>query len=286
MMMPLTATVHPIVSRRFPIRNFQFDWFNVSPFAVACFGVLAALDIPALYGALAAATTLGTVRVDVTVIPAAIVVLLVLQQTPRSSVLTTPRAIAMGIFVGCTAGAYAVHWSYFHRAADTIGYTLLALKEEAVYRVALPIFIACIGVLLGLSNRKALLVGLTVSAVVFAVLPGHVAQVHNPGELLVFVCFAAIMSYVIWEGHYLIAAIFAHAATNLITDSVLRAGVNPLVRTAGSFVILLALILMIPTAPAIDEDDDGIVIDLRDQTLARERARTRRLVVTSTSQDE
>jgi hypothetical protein len=130
------------------------------------------------------------------------------------------------------AGAIAAVpvWVYLHLFGGfggVSGLVLAALREEVVFRAALPLLVWRLldrkGVDPGWSRAGAILI----PAAVFAILPNHLRQAGSPLGVVPFFAFAVFMGLLVRRPNVLPAAALSHLTVNLLTVPVIHGVVSP-----------------------------------------------------------
>jgi membrane protease YdiL (CAAX protease family) len=135
--------------------------------------------------------------------------------------------------------------------AEAMGLVLAALDEELVYRLAVLVLVgAVVAKLLGRNWRNAEdwgagpgLVAIVASGAIFAVLPGHVAQMSDTLHALPFVCLGMVLGYAVLRTGALVPAVVVHALLNLATIAAFTGEISTPLRTALSATALVALVV-------------------------------------------
>jgi membrane protease YdiL (CAAX protease family) len=157
------------------------------------------------------------------------------------------------LVVGALVLGLAV-WHYAVRIGDVReagGLILAALDEELVYRLAVLIVVgACTAALLGRRWRNPEdwgivpgAVALLGSGLVFALLPGHVAQMSSTSDALPFISLGMVLGYVVLRTGALFPAVVVHASLNLVTIADLHTASESTWRAAFAATALVALAL-------------------------------------------
>ena len=144
-------------------------------------------------------------------------------------------------------------WQYTARIAgfrEAMGLVLAALDEELVYRLAALILIgAGSAALLGRNWRNPEdwgvvpgLVALLGSGLVFALLPGHVAQMSSTLRALPFVSLGMVLGYAVLRAGALFPAVVVHASLNLVTIAALSGHLSDTWRASFAATALVALV--------------------------------------------
>lgn len=145
-------------------------------------------------------------------------------------------------------------WQYSEHVGgllEAIGLVLGALDEELVYRLAVLVVAgAGAAALLRRDWRNPEhwglapgLVAMLASGLVFALLPGHVAQMSSTTRAAPFVALGIVLAYSVLRTGAVLAAVVVHALLNLFTIAALTDGVSNALRVAFSAVVLVALLL-------------------------------------------
>jgi membrane protease YdiL (CAAX protease family) len=133
---------------------------------------------------------------------------------------------------------------------EVFGLVLGALDEELVYRLAVLIVIGAAGAALlgrnwrnpedwGLGPGVAAIIG---SGVVFALLPGHVAQMHDALGAVPFMSLGMVLAYAVLRTGALFPAVVVHASLNLVTIVSFIEGTPNIWRVAFAASALVALV--------------------------------------------
>ena len=157
------------------------------------------------------------------------------------------------LLVGGLVLALAV-WHYSVRIGDPKeagGLILAALDEELVYRLAVLIVVgAATAALLGRRWRNPEdwgivpgVVAVLGSGLVFALLPGHVAQMRSTSDALPFISLGMVLGYVVLRTGALFPVVVVHASLNLVTIADLQAISESTWRAAFAATALVALAL-------------------------------------------
>ncbi|MFI5054614.1 MAG: type II CAAX prenyl endopeptidase Rce1 family protein, partial [Acidimicrobiia bacterium] len=86
-------------------------------------------------------------------------------------------------------------------------------------------------------------VAILASGFVFALLPGHVAQMTDTLHALPFVCLGMVLGYAVLRTGALFPAAVVHALLNLATIAAFSGEISTAVRTSLAATALLALVL-------------------------------------------
>ena len=161
------------------------------------------------------------------------------------------------------ASASVLYVRTFHDWIDVGGILLAAFTEEAVYRLAVPVFFAAILVRLGLRPAWARATGFVLAGAWWVFLPGHVEQMHGGVALASFVAAALLFALVVVRSGSLLAATLTHAVMNLLAfaEWANALGQHDRRLLVASLLALLVLAFGRRRAPA----GDHVVIDLRDE---------------------
>jgi membrane protease YdiL (CAAX protease family) len=135
--------------------------------------------------------------------------------------------------------------------AEAMGLVLAALDEELVYRLAVLVLVgAVVAKICGRNWRNAEdwgagpgLVAIVASGAIFAVLPGHVAQMSDTLHALPFVCLGMVLGYAVLRTGALVPAVVVHALLNLATIAAFTGEISTPLRTALSATALVALVV-------------------------------------------
>ncbi|HEY8216744.1 MAG TPA: CPBP family intramembrane glutamic endopeptidase [Acidimicrobiia bacterium] len=146
-------------------------------------------------------------------------------------------------------GAWA--WvSTLGKISEVFALVLGALDEELVYRLAVLMVIgAGCAALLGRSWRNPEnwglgpgVVAMFGSGLVFALLPGHVAQMHDALGVVPFMSLGVVLAYAVLRTGALFPAVVVHASLNQVTIYAYHAAVPEAWRIAFSACALVALV--------------------------------------------
>ena len=86
-------------------------------------------------------------------------------------------------------------------------------------------------------------IAILASGLIFALLPGHVAQMSDTLHALPFVCLGMVLGYAVLRTGALFPAIVVHALLNLATIAAFNGEISVPLRTALAATALVALIL-------------------------------------------
>ena len=179
--------------------------------------------------------------------PLAVVAALVLTVTTWNK--TAPPPPATWVFIIAALPAAMMSITYAGVASST-GLLFVAFGEEAVFRVAVPLLVlAIINKATGTTRwtRWSPLVAVSFSAVVFAVMPGHVAQWGtSPTGPAPWVALSILWAGMLLRGLPLVAVIVHHALVDFAALSV----------THGAPAVTWTAFLVLPVAT-------GIVLEFR-----------------------
>ena len=136
------------------------------------------------------------------------------------------------------------------RPAEAVGLVVAAVGEELVFRLAAVLVIGALCArLLGRDWRRPRhwgatpgFVGLVAAAVVFSVLPGHVAQMTTVPRSLSFASLALLLGYTVLRTGAVWPAILVHALINVMTLAAWQGSGLALVRLAMAAGALGALV--------------------------------------------
>jgi membrane protease YdiL (CAAX protease family) len=196
--------------------------------------------------------TLGRVPISPTL---PIEMVLVLMVGPRRLGLDRSNLSAWREFLVVSGAAllfgvwqYALHIGGLREA---IGLVLAALDEELVYRLAVMILVgAMCAKLAGRNWRNSEdwgafpgVCAILASGIVFALLPGHVAQMSDTLHALPFVCLGMVLGYAVLRTGALFPAAVVHALLNLATIAAFSGEISTALRTALAAVALVALVV-------------------------------------------
>jgi membrane protease YdiL (CAAX protease family) len=137
-----------------------------------------------------------------------------------------------------------------HGSSEAFGLVIAALGEELVYRLAVLIVVGVVcSAALGRNWRNAEdwgtgpgVVAIAAAGVVFAFLPGHVAQMSDTLHAIPFVSLGIVLGYVVLRTGALLPAAVVHALLNLATIAADTGHAPVILRTALSAAALLALV--------------------------------------------
>jgi membrane protease YdiL (CAAX protease family) len=135
-------------------------------------------------------------------------------------------------------------------STEAFGLVVAALGEELVYRLAVLIVVGVVcAALLGRNWRNSEdwgtgpgVVAIAAAGIVFAFLPGHVAQMSDTFHALPFVSLGVVLGYVVLRTGALLPAAVVHALLNLATIAADTGHAPVMLRTALSATALLALL--------------------------------------------
>jgi membrane protease YdiL (CAAX protease family) len=143
---------------------------------------------------------------------------------------------------------YSLHTGGF---GEAMGLVLAALDEEFVYRLAVLILVgATCAKLAGRNWRNAEdwgvgpgVIAILASGVIFALLPGHLAQMSDGLHALPFVCLGMVLGYAVLRTGALFPAAVVHALLNLATIGAFNGDLSHALRSSLSAAALVALVL-------------------------------------------
>jgi membrane protease YdiL (CAAX protease family) len=155
--------------------------------------------------------------------------------------------VATGVVLAFGAWAYV---SQVGSIDEVLGLVFGALDEELVYRLAALIVIgAACAALLGRDWRRTEdwglgpgVVAMFGSSLVFALLPGHVAQMHDALGAVPFMALGIVLAYAVLRTGALFPAVVVHASLNLVTIVAFTEGVPDNWRISFAACVLLALV--------------------------------------------
>jgi membrane protease YdiL (CAAX protease family) len=135
-------------------------------------------------------------------------------------------------------------------SSEAFGLVVAALGEELVYRLAVLIVVGVLcAAALGRNWRNAEdwgtgpgVIAIAAAGVVFAFLPGHVAQMSDTLHAVPFVSLGIVLGYVVLRTGALLPAAVVHALLNLATIAADTGHAPVALRTALSATALLALL--------------------------------------------
>ncbi len=133
---------------------------------------------------------------------------------------------------------------------EVLGLILGALDEELVYRLAALIVIgAATAALMGRNWRNTEdwgfgpgVIALFGSGLVFALLPGHVEQMHDALGWVPFLSLGVVIGYAVLRTGALFPVVVVHASLNMVTIMAFVDGVPPVWRASFAAAALVALI--------------------------------------------
>jgi Type II CAAX prenyl endopeptidase Rce1-like len=118
-----------------------------------------------------------------------------------------------------------------------------ALVEEAQFRYSIPIVIAAAALIVGVGRTAAVAIGLGISSVMFAAMPGHLEQMTTWLDIAPFLAFAVLTSMVAVRTRSLLPCVLSHTLVNICTLPVSLSIAPPAVRLAGVVVGLIGLVV-------------------------------------------
>lgn len=263
----------------FPARRTRIHFVSVTTMFAICLLVVSFIDVLSMYDVWGNhLAIIATFPIEWTSIPAVLIFLWFVSEHGERYRFVGKRAVFAGISLGLIAGVLALFIRTSAEPIAALPYYLLAFREELIYRVALPVGFALLLIKCGIPNKQAFMSGIVMSLIVFMSLPGHVAQTTNVFEMWVFFLFGAIMSYFVWETRSLIAAGLLHASLNLLTALLDAGTITPAFRLVTFTILAVSMLMALPTNEErrVEDGDgepegDGIIIDLRDHVLAKQR---------------
>ncbi|CAN5722273.1 hypothetical protein BH24ACT3_BH24ACT3_09040 [soil metagenome] len=127
--------------------------------------------------------------------------------------------------------------------ADVTGVILAGFNEELVYRLAVPMAVAVVLMVVGMGDRLALAAGFVLAGVWFVLLPGHRSQITEAGDVASYLAFAALSAIIAYRSAAVLAAGLVHVVVNLLTLLMWQGELSPGVRSAviGGLLALLVL---------------------------------------------
>ena len=145
-------------------------------------------------------------------------------------------------------------WQYSIRVGgsrEALGLVIAAFDEEMVYRLAVLILVGSFCAKVSGHNWRHTedwgvvpgVVAVFASGVVFAVLPGHVAQMSDTLHALPFVCLGIVLGYAVLRTGALFPAAVVHSLLNLATIAAWAGAISLPLRTALAAAALVALVL-------------------------------------------
>ena len=155
--------------------------------------------------------------------------------------------IAAGISLMFGVVLYGVRIGGFPEA---FGLVIAALGEELVYRLAVLLVVGVVcAAALGRNWRNAEdwgtgpgVVAIAAAGIVFALLPGHVAQMSDTLHAIPFVSLGIVLGYVVLRTGALLPAAVVHALLNLATIAAVSGHAPVLLRSGLAAAALLALL--------------------------------------------
>lgn len=145
-------------------------------------------------------------------------------------------------------------WQYSIRVGgsrEALGLVVAAFDEEMVYRLAVLILVGSLCAKLAGNNWRHTedwgvvpgVIAVFASGMVFAVLPGHVAQMSDSLHALPFVALGIVLGYAVLRTGALFPAAVVHALLNLATIAAWAGAISLPLRTALAAAALVALVL-------------------------------------------
>ena len=133
---------------------------------------------------------------------------------------------------------------------EAVGLVLAALGEELVYRLAVVVVVGVVAArLLGRSWRNSEdwglgpgIVALLAGGLIFALLPGHVAQMNGALTALPFASLGVVLGYAVLRTGALLPAVVVHAFLNIVTIAVIVGEVSAGLRAGLAVAALVALV--------------------------------------------
>lgn len=135
--------------------------------------------------------------------------------------------------------------------AEAMGLVIAAFDEEMVYRLAVLVLVGSVCARLSGHNWRHTedwgvgpgVIAVFASGFVFALLPGHVAQMTDTLHALPFVCLGIVLGYAVLRTGALLPAAVVHALLNLATIAAWQGEISMPLRTALAASALIALVL-------------------------------------------
>ncbi len=148
--------------------------------------------------------------------------------------------VVLGIGLVVAAGYYSRTMG-----SDTESLALLAnaLVEEAQFRYSIPLLIAAAALIVGAGRSVALAIGLGISSVTFAAMPGHLEQMTSLLDIAPFLAFAVLTSMVALRTRSFLPGVLAHTLVNICTLPVSLGQAPSGVRLAGVVIGLIGLVV-------------------------------------------
>jgi membrane protease YdiL (CAAX protease family) len=135
--------------------------------------------------------------------------------------------------------------------AEAMGLVIAAFDEEMVYRLAVLVLVGSACAKLSGHNWRHTedwgvgpgVIAVFASGFVFALLPGHVAQMSDSLHALPFVALGIVLGYAVLRTGALLPAAVVHALLNLATIAAWQGELSMTLRTALAASALIALVL-------------------------------------------
>jgi membrane protease YdiL (CAAX protease family) len=135
--------------------------------------------------------------------------------------------------------------------AEALGLVLAAFDEEMVYRLAVLVLVGSVCAKLSGHNWRHTedwgvgpgVIAVFASGFVFALLPGHVAQMSDSLHALPFVALGIVLGYAVLRTGAILPAAVVHALLNLATIAAWQGELSMPLRTALAASALIALVL-------------------------------------------
>jgi len=118
-----------------------------------------------------------------------------------------------------------------------------AISEETTFRYALPLIAAATLVAARAPSRAVVPCAVAASALLFAMTPGHVQQMHERLDMVPFLAFEVLMSMVSLRTGALLPAMLAHTLINVCTLPVNLNVAPPILRLCGVVAGLVGLVV-------------------------------------------
>ena len=150
--------------------------------------------------------------------------------------------------IGFGVYQYAVHVGGF---TEGLGLVLAAFDEEMVYRLAILVVVGAACAKISGHNWRHTedwgvgpgVIAVFASGFVFALLPGHVAQMSDSLHALPFVALGIVLGYAVLRTGAILPAALVHALLNLATIAAWQGAISMPLRTALAASALIALLL-------------------------------------------
>lgn len=245
----------------------RFPYWHITPTTWAFLALAVAVEWLTISGVLGSLFSIGRIPVGASIVPVALVLgAVAIGGCTSRRPIWLPGVVVGVAIAGISAVSAAVYVLEVGTIAEAWVLLVLAAVEEVVYRLAVPALVALGLMAVGRSRGPSVMAGVVAGALFFAGLPGHLDQLRQPFELVIFIAFAIVMSHAVWQGRTIVPAIVAHATTNFLTMAMLYGSLPSVVRDLGVAISLGLLLVYGLRAPAVDPEDDEeeLIIDLRD----------------------